>query len=122
MHNINAVALNLHDHNVYDGKFHRQMERYTRFKHNLKRKDGKLDTNNYDLNNEFVNEYFKKTNDILAFSYTIGGIRKIRDILDKELNIRTGDFISYGDNFFEITSVVYDKSIFGQIEHVTGLK
>ena len=35
MHNINAVALNLHDHNVYDGKLHRQMERYTRFKHNL---------------------------------------------------------------------------------------
>ncbi len=45
-----------------------------------------------------------------------------RDILDKELNIRTGDFISYGDNFFEITSAIYDKSIFGQIEHVTGLR
>ena len=45
-----------------------------------------------------------------------------RDVLDKQLNIRTGDFLSYGDNFFEITSVVYDKSIFGQIEHVTGLK
>ncbi len=44
-----------------------------------------------------------------------------RDILDKELNIRTGDYISYGDNFFEITSTVYTKSIFGQIEHVTGL-
>ena len=84
MHNINAVALNLHDHNVYDGKLHKQMERYTRFKHNLKRKDGKLDTNNYDLNNEFVNEYFKKTDGILAFSYTIGGIRMIREILDKE--------------------------------------
>ena len=40
------------------------MERYTRFKHNLKRKDGKLDTNNYDLNNEFVNEYFKKIADV----------------------------------------------------------
>ena len=84
MHNINAVALNLHDHNVYDGKLHRQMERYTRFKHNLKRKDGKLDTNNYDLNNEFVNEYFKKTDGVLAFSYTIGGIRMIKEILDKE--------------------------------------
>ena len=84
MHNINAVALNLHDHNVYDGKLHKQMERYTRFKHNLKRKDGKLDTNNYDLNNEFVNEYFKKTDGILAFSYTIGGIRMIKEILDKE--------------------------------------
>ena len=84
MHNINAVALNLHDHNVYDGKLHRQMERYTRFKHNLKRKDGKLDTNNYDLNNEFVNEYFKKIDGVLAFSYTIGGIRMIKEILDKE--------------------------------------
>ena len=84
MHNIKAVALNLHDHNVYDGKLHKQMERYTRFKHNLKRKDGKLDTNNYDLNNEFVNEYFKKTDGILAFSYTIGGIRMIKEILDKE--------------------------------------
>ena len=84
MHNINAVALNLHDHNVYDGKLHRQMERYTRFKHNLKRKDGKLDTNNYDLNNEFVNEYFKKIDGVVAFSYTIGGIRMIKEILDKE--------------------------------------
>ena len=45
-----------------------------------------------------------------------------RDVLDKEINVREGDYISYGDNFFEVTSIVYDKSIFGQIEHVTGLK
>jgi len=32
---INAVALNLHDHNTYDGVFHNQRERHTRFKHNL---------------------------------------------------------------------------------------
>ena len=30
-----AVALNLHDHNTYDGKLHNQRERFTRFKHNL---------------------------------------------------------------------------------------
>ena len=35
MNNIFAVALNLHDHNTYDGVFHNQLERHTRFKHNL---------------------------------------------------------------------------------------
>ena len=29
------IALNLHDHNTYDGSFHNQRERHTRFKHNL---------------------------------------------------------------------------------------
>jgi hypothetical protein len=32
---IYSVALNLHDHNTYDGVFHNQRERFTRFKHNL---------------------------------------------------------------------------------------
>ena len=35
MRKIFAVALNLHDHNTYDGVWHNQRERYTRFKHNL---------------------------------------------------------------------------------------
>ena len=35
MHKINAVALNLHDQNTYDGVYHNQRERHTRFKHNL---------------------------------------------------------------------------------------
>ena len=35
MYNINAVALNLHDQNTYDGVYHNQRERHTRFKHNL---------------------------------------------------------------------------------------
>ena len=35
MNKIFAVALNLHDHNTYDGVFHNQRERFTRFKHNL---------------------------------------------------------------------------------------
>ena len=91
MHKITAVALNLHDHNVYDGKLHKQMERYTRFKHNLPyhaeaydHDNDKLNTNDYKLNNEFVNEYFKKTDGVLAFSYTLGGIRMIKEIIDKE--------------------------------------
>ena len=35
MNKIKAVALNLHDHNTYDGVWHNQRERQTRFKHNL---------------------------------------------------------------------------------------
>ena len=35
MNKIYAVALNLHDHNTYDGEHHNQRERHTRFKHNL---------------------------------------------------------------------------------------
>ena len=35
MKKIYAVAINLHDHNTYDGEYHNQRERHTRFKHNL---------------------------------------------------------------------------------------
>jgi hypothetical protein len=44
-----------------------------------------------------------------------------RDMLDRGIKIVTGDFFSHGDNFFEITSVVYDKTIFGQVEHIVGM-
>jgi len=92
MHNIYAVALNLHDQNVYDGKIHRQMERYTRFKHNLpyhanayEEDNDKLNTNDYELNNEFVKGYFHKPDSgILAFTYTNGGIRMCKELIDKE--------------------------------------
>ena len=92
MHNIYAVALNLHDQNVYDGKIHRQMERYTRFKHNLpyhanayEEDNDKLNTNDYQLNNEFVKDYFHKPDSgILAFTYTNGGIRMCKELIDKE--------------------------------------
>jgi len=66
MCDIFAVALNLHDHNTYDGVFHNQRERFTRFKHNLPyhadayaHQSDILNTGDYTLNNEFVKEYFK---------------------------------------------------------------
>ena len=36
---IIGLALNLHDHNTYDGKIHRQEERYSRIKYNLIKSD-----------------------------------------------------------------------------------
>ena len=86
MYKIFAVALNMHDQNTYDGVFHNQRERYTRFKHNLPymadsyAHQDKLNIGDYELNNEFVKEYFKKPKDgVLGFSMTVGGIRLCRE-------------------------------------------
>jgi len=92
MTKIYSVALNLHDHNTYDGVFHNQRERYTRFKHNLPyhaeayaHQSDILNPTDYRLNDEFVKEYWKKTNDVLAFTYTYGGIRMCRNILPQDV-------------------------------------
>ena len=45
-----------------------------------------------------------------------------RDLLDKDIDVKEGDFFSYGTTFFEITSIITDKEMFGQVEHVTGFK
>ena len=89
---IYSVALNLHDHNTYDGVFHNQRERYTRFKHNLPyhaeayaHQSDILNPSDYTLNNEFIKEYFKKKDDVLAFTYTLGGIRMCKDILPQDV-------------------------------------
>ena len=86
---IMGVALNLHDHNTYDGVWHNQRERHTRFKHNLPyyveayaHQSDILNISDYKLNDEFTKEYFKKEDDsVLAFTYTYGGVRKSKDEL-----------------------------------------
>ena len=45
-----------------------------------------------------------------------------RDLLDKNVVIREGDYFSYGSTFYEATSLIPISKIFGQIEHVTGYK
>ena len=43
-----------------------------------------------------------------------------REMIDRGIKLEEGDYFSYGDNYFEITSIVYDKVIFGQVEHISG--
>jgi carbamoyltransferase len=87
---IFSVALNLHDHSTYDGVFHNQRERYTRFKRNVPYFDShehnlesfNSNVNDFKLNDDFYKEYFKKQKDtILSFSYTNGGIQQSKKIL-----------------------------------------
>ena len=44
-----------------------------------------------------------------------------RDLIDRDINIVEGDFLQYGTDFFEISTVIDDKSIFGQVEYKTGV-
>ena len=92
MSKIYSVALNLHDHNTYDGVWHNQRERETRFKHNLPyhteayaHQSDILNPADYRLNNKFVKEYFKKRDGVLAFTYTYGGIRMCKNILPQDI-------------------------------------
>ena len=43
-----------------------------------------------------------------------------RDLLDKNVVMREGDYFSYGPVFYEATSLIPISKIFGQIEHLTG--
>lgn len=45
-----------------------------------------------------------------------------KDLIDREVDIRTGDYFSYGDTFFEITSAIIETNVYGQIEHNVGTK
>lgn len=45
-----------------------------------------------------------------------------RDLLDKNVVVREGDYFSYGPDFYEMTSLIPISKIFGQVEHITGYK
>ena len=54
--------------------------------------------------------------------YSINVFFHERDLLDRDILVRTGDYFSYGDTFFEITSAIVESNAFGQIEHSIGTK
>ena len=53
--------------------------------------------------------------------YSITAYLHYRDLIDKDIDIREGDFFSYGDTFFEITSTAFTSEIFGEVEYRTGI-
>ena len=84
---IFSVALNIHDHNTYDGIFHNQIERYSRKKHNIPwhmdvyphhSETIRMNMSDNKYSQKFYNEYFHLgDNDVLAFTTTIGGLRHL---------------------------------------------
>jgi hypothetical protein len=51
--------------------------------------------------------------------YSIEVYIQKRDLLDKEIEIREGDFFSYGTIFFEVIQVPDSQTIYGEIEYTS---
>lgn len=45
-----------------------------------------------------------------------------RDMIDKEIELKSGDYFSFGSLIYEVLSVVPESIIHGQVEYVNGLK
>lgn len=54
--------------------------------------------------------------------YAINVFFHERDLIDRDIEVQTGDYFSYGSTFFEITSAIVETNVFGQIEHAIGTK
>jgi carbamoyltransferase len=86
---IFSIALSPHDQNTYDGKVHRQEERYSRLKHNIPyhmdvyEHHSELERMNQDdggAMHKFYDTYWKpEMHDILAFTTTRGGMKLLPD-------------------------------------------
>ena len=81
---IFAAAVNIHDHNTYDGIFHNQVERHNRRKHNLNYKNPHDTT----YSREFFNEHFVpnyNTDCVFAFTVSNLGQEFVLDLLEETL-------------------------------------
>ena len=45
-----------------------------------------------------------------------------RDMYDRDIELHTGDYFSYGSVFFEVTSYHIEKFMFGQVERIAGYR
>jgi carbamoyltransferase len=82
-----SVAVNIHDHNTYDGEYHHQAERYTRRKHNLNWVNPQDPT----YSREFFLEHFlpnyKKADKDNIFAFTVSNLGQefVIDLLKETL-------------------------------------
>jgi carbamoyltransferase len=78
-----SVALNLHDHNTYNGTTHIQAERFSRIKKNL------YPTASIDFYQKEFYPRFSSVDEPLAFTYTAGAIKKIKNpfqVFEKDIH------------------------------------
>lgn len=45
-----------------------------------------------------------------------------RDLIDKDIEVKEGDYFSYGDTFFEIVTTSFISEIYGEVEYKTGVQ
>lgn len=97
--NIFAIAVNIHDHNWYDGNLHYQAERYTRFKHNLNPKNPQDPTlSRIFFAEHFVPNYESAKHNNTEFCFTISnlGYKFVSDLIEK--TVSDTDFLDFKPN------------------------
>ena len=92
---IYSVALNIHDHNSYDGVFHNQIERHNRVKHNLNYDNPHDPTRSKQFFIEHVLPKYKARNEENQFAFTISnlGYEFVKDLIDEHFDDKS--FLDY---------------------------
>lgn len=92
---IFSIAVNIHDHNWYDGVHHRQEERYSRLKHNLNPRNphDKEPSRRFFIDHFIPNYNRYKKSDIFAFTVSNLGQEFVRDLLEETLG--ETDFLDF---------------------------
>jgi len=92
---IFSIAVNMHDHNTYNGEFHNQAERYTRIKHNINQKKH----HDPEYSRDFFFEHFLPNYEDLdkdtVFAFTVSNLGQefVLDLLKGTLP--NTDFLSF---------------------------
>jgi len=113
MKKIFSAAINIHDHNTYDGVFHHQAERYTRKKHNLNLDNPHDPTFSRDFFlTHILWQYYRcqRENEIFSFSVSNLGQEFVIDLIEKYfqdtnfLNFKPNNLWDYyqTDNYYYI--------------------
>jgi carbamoyltransferase len=99
---IFATALNVHDHNTYDGKFHNLVERYTRRKHNLNPENSHDPFPSKECFHRFFLPKFKGSDpgELLCFTCSNLGQEFVLDLIEEHLPNK--DFLNFKpDNLWD---------------------
>lgn len=82
---IFSIAVNIHDHNYYDGEHHYMAERFTRRKHNLNRENSHDPTYSRDFFKEFFIPNYENKSHTFAFTVSNLGQQFVRDMLEETI-------------------------------------
>ena len=82
---IFSVAINIHDHNTYDGKVHYLAERYTREKHNLNRENPHDPTPSRIFYKQHIEPVYSNKDKLFAFTLSNLGQEFVLDYLQETL-------------------------------------
>jgi len=91
--NIFSIAVNIHDHNWYNGSYHYLAERHTRRKHNLNRENSHDPTYSREFFKDYFVPNFNNKDSVFAFTVSNLGQEFVRDLLEE--TIGNLDFLNF---------------------------